>query len=620
LRPKIFAVDFSKRLKDFYNNLIFNIKYSRNLFEREILDIRMSEERIHANVFRKFKKDFFSFSVKTKDDLFKYLFYILIIALMVALPILAAEVGVSEKEIGDHRQAELFYSHFSGASTEVEAGSCTQNHPHFVDFLCCCICKWFGISSVYQFRHIIGALFAWGILLVAGGFLMKLFTWRAAFFGTFLLFISPHFLAQSFGNVADVSFALFYLLGIYEIYLFVTEFPIVKWKRLIILVLDTIAAVYVCCAGFVLLHYFILMAFLIFFIENPIRKLFTRAYGRNFLKLVVIVSATVAAVYLADLMNPLHFLRFSNAGLSNAIVKSTENLAIGNFLWAGKSVSTSSLGVRFLLSRMQVTLPLVIIIGCLVHVLFIRTVVKEARFFPSLLLYFSLLFPLWSLHHAGASVGDGWFYYMMLYPLVAMMAAAGYDGFLRRVDDRYTNAVIVGGIFLLSLLPLRHVLLNQPGVGIYYNELAGGVHSTFGKYPIDEGKNYNRKASKWLLSYISKNDNRYRVDTLPKLQVATQDLEATRFFFRNDTGRIEVVAGSLSDTGLYWDYYLSYIDDMSPRELENCWNKPEAIIKTYKADSKPVAIILRTLPDTTGIPTDTLALDSIALSQNKVAN
>ena len=93
-----------------------------------------------------------------------------------------------------------------------------------------------------------------------------------------------------------------------------------------------------------------------------------------------------------------------------------------------------------------------------------------------------------------------------------------------------------------------------------------------------------------------------------------------RFFFRNDTGRIEVVAGSLSDTGLYWDYYLSYIDDMSPRELENCWNKPEAIIKTYKADSKPVAIILRTLPDTTGIPTDTLALDSIALSQNKVAN
>lgn len=613
-------MDLSKRLKEYYSNLIFKIKYSRNLFERDILDIRMSEERIQANVLRKFRKDFFSFSVKTKDDLFKYLFYILIIALLVVLPVMAVEVGVSQTEIDDNQQAELFYQHFTSNHIDVSGEQYAQKHPHFVDFLCCCICKWFGINGIYQFRHIIGALFAWGIILLTGGFLMKLFTWRAAFFGTLLLFISPHFLAQSFGNVADTSFTFFYLLGIYEIFLFLTEFPVVKWKRLVLLVLTTIAAVYIGCAGFVLLHYFILMAFLVFFIENPIKKMFTRPYGRNFLKLVVIVTGTVAAVYLADLLNPLHFLRFSNAGLSNAVVKSTENIPVTEYLWGGENVSTSSLGVRFLLMRMQVTVPLVIIIGCLVHLLFVRTVVKEAHIFPSLLLYFSLFFPLWSLHRAGASVGDGWFYYMMLYPLVAMLAAAGYDGFLRRVDDRYTNSVIVGGIFLLSLLPLRHVLLNQPGVGIYYNELAGGVHSTFGKYPIDEGHNYNKKASKWLLSYIRTNDNRYRVDSLPKLQVATQDIDATRFFFRGDTGRIEVIAGCLADTSQHWDYYLAYIDDVHARQLKRLWDDREDVLKIYKADGKTVTLILRTLPDTTAIPIDSLAMDSIVLSQNKVAN
>ena len=217
-------------------------------------------------------------------------------------------------------------------------------------------------------------------------------------------------------------------------------------------------------------------------------------------------------------------------------------------------------------------------------------------------------------------MGDGWFYYMMLYPLVVMYAAAGYDGFLRRVDDRYTNAVIVGGIFLLSLLPLRHVLLNQPGVGIYYNELAGGVHSTFGKYPTDEGHKYNRKASKWLLSYIQKNDERYLADTLPKLQVATLDIDATRFFFRNETRRIEVVEGSLADTCLHWDYYLSYIDDLPPRQLKHLWKDREDVLKTYKADGKPVTLILRTIPDTTATVADTLAIDSIALTQNKVTN
>ena len=613
-------MSLSKYLKEQYNNLVFKIKYSQNVFEREILDIRMSEERIRTNALKRFRKDFFSFAIKTKDDIFKYLFYILILVLLAALPILASEVGVSQTEIRDQQQAELFYDHFTSAATDMSADVFTQTHPQFVDFLCCCICKWFGISWIYQFRHIIGALFAWGIILLAGCFLMKLFTWRAAFFGSFLLFISPHFLAQSAGNIADISFAFFYLLGIYEIYLFLSEFPVVKWKRLALLSFSTIAAVYVNCAGFVLLHYFILAAFLIFFVENPVRKLFTRTYGRNVLKLALIVSGTVATVYLTDLLNPLHFLTFSNAGLSNSVIKSAENLPVTQFLWSGKVTSSTSLGTRFLLMKMQVTIPLVVIIGCLVHLLFMRTVIREAHVLPSLLLYFSLLFPLWSLHRAGGCVGDGWSYYLMLYPLVVMLAAAGYDAFLRRVGDRYTNAVIVAGMLLLSLLPLRHVLLNQPGIGIYYNELAGGVHNTFGKYPIDEGHNFNRKASKWLLSYIHKNDERFRADTLPKLQVATLDTEVTRFFFRNDTGRIEIVEMPLTDTSRHWDYYLSYIDDLSPRELKRIWESSDDIIKTFKTDSKPVTLILRTLPDTASVATDTLALDSIAFSQNKVTN
>ena len=620
MQPKFTIVTTPKHLKELYNDLIFKIKYSRNMFEREILDIRMSEERIRTNALKKFRKDFFSFTIKTKDDLFKYLFYILILVLLVALPIMSVEIGVSQTEINDQQQAELFYNYFTSNHSSAIEDAFSQTHPQFADFACCCLGKWLGIGGIYQFRHIIGALFAWGIILLAGCFLMKLFTWRAAFFGTFLLFISPHFLAQSFGNIADITLTFFYLLGIYETYLFISEFPVVKWKRLALIAFATLSAVYVNCAGFVLLHYFILIAFLIFLIENPVRKLFTRAYGRNFLKLVAIVAGTVVTVYLADLLNPLHFLKFSNSGMSNAVVKSAENLPVTNFLWGGKITTSASLGVRFLTMKMQVTIPLIIIIGGLVHLLFIRTVVKESHIFPALLLYFSAFFPLWSLYRAGSSVGDGWTYYLMLYPLVVILSAAGYDGFLRRVDDRYTNAVIVGGLLLLSLLPLRHVLLNQPGIGIYYNELSGGLHNTFGKYVIDEGHNYNRKASKWLLSYIHKNDERYRTDTLPKLQVATMDVAATRFFFRNDTDRIEVVEMPLTDTGRCWDYYLSYIDDIPPRVLKRRWADSDDILKSFKTDGKPITLIFRTLPDTTATATDTLTIDSIALSQNKVTN
>ena len=190
----------------------------------------------------------------------------------------------------------------------------------------------------------------------------------------------------------------------------------------------------------------------------------------------------------------------------------------------------------------------------------------------------------------------------------------------RENDISNKRSVIRIGVLLLSLLPLRHVLLNQPGIGIYYNELAGGIHNTFGKYPTDEGRNFNRKASKWLISYIHKNDPRFYADTLPKLQVATMDVDATRHYFRYETSRIEVVEAALADTTCTWDYYLSYIDDINPRKLKRYWDRQEEIIKTYKTDSKPVAVILRTLPDTIPAQCDTLAIDSIALSQNKVIN
>ena len=114
-------MSLSKYLKEQYNELLFKIKYSQNVFERDILDIRMSEERIQTNALKKFRKDFFTFAIKTKDDIFKYLFYILILVLLVVLPILSSEVGVSQTEIRDQQQAELFYNHFTHAHTDVSA-------------------------------------------------------------------------------------------------------------------------------------------------------------------------------------------------------------------------------------------------------------------------------------------------------------------------------------------------------------------------------------------------------------------------------------------------------------------------------------------------------------------
>lgn len=612
-------VNPSKYIKDHINQLIFKIRYTSPVYEQDVLAIRMSEEKIKGKRLKEFRKDFFSFTIKGKDDIYKYLFYILTLVLLVALPVMSLDVGVSDKEFCQQQLSEQLYEQLASGETPSDIFMNQNENFPSMDFLCYCIGKWLHIGNPYQLRHFIGALFAWGIILLAGGFLMKILNWRAAFFGSILLFISPRFLSQSFGNITDISFAFFYLLGTYEIFLFLSELPIVKWRRLIMIAVTTFLAVSVHTAGFVLLHYFFIFAILAYILSNPIRKIITSEYGINLAKLVGIVVGTIVVVYIADFLSPLHFLKISNVGLSNAVVKSTAALPTSQFLWEGTMTSSDTLGLSFLIKKMQITIPLVIIIGFFVHLFFIRTIVKETRIIGALLLYCAALYPLWSLYGTGSSVGDGWCIYLMVYPLLVMAAAAGFNGFISRVDDRYTNSVIVGGIFLLSFLPLRHVLFNQPCTGVYYNELAGGLHNVFGKYVIDENESVNRRACRWLLTHIQKNDERYADDTLPRIEIATDGGEVCPFFFRKDTNRIHVFHTEFANRdSVRWDYFISFIDRIPPQKLRTEWGDSIQPIKSLMVDNKPIAIIIKAEVDTSFVVNDTLVTTEPIETQNKV--
>ena len=63
------------RLSSLWHQLKFRVRYSRNVFEDEVVDIRMSNENIKRYSIQNLRKDFFSISIKTKDDILKYLFY-----------------------------------------------------------------------------------------------------------------------------------------------------------------------------------------------------------------------------------------------------------------------------------------------------------------------------------------------------------------------------------------------------------------------------------------------------------------------------------------------------------------------------------------------------------------
>ncbi len=575
------------RIQVWLRKLRFDLRWRKNIFEDDVADIRMSNENIRRYTFQNLRKEFFSISIKTKDDIFKYLFYLLHILLLVTLPYAAINTGISEKEIQQQERAEQLYNFYAHHDTAITADPYAQRHTQSVDFVCCCICKWLNISDIYSLRHIIGALFAWLTILLVGSFLMNMFAWRAAFFGALFMLLSPAYLGQSFGNLADIPFAFFYLLTLYQIYLLIGELPIIKWKRLIFIALSIICANTIHVGGYVLVHYLLIFSVLAFVVFNPTSKIFTRRYVQNLGVLILILSGVAATIYLIGIIHPIKGVHFTLLSPRNAIAASCIDYPSTQLLWNSKILDSNSLTANFILQRLQRTLPLFVIIGCLIHFVFLKTIVKKVRLTNAILLVFSILYPLWCIFHAKSHIYDGWSIYLMILPLIVMFAVAGYEGILRKVDDKYTNFVIISGIFVLTLMPLRHVIFNYKTMSCYFNELSGGINNAYGHYVIDEGEQANKMVFKWVKKYCA-NPN----DTAAVRLVTNGGTGFDYHFQGQEHFQLSHAALTPADT-TSWDYYISFVDKVLPSQLRNKKWEREPAMKQFFLEHKPIAIVIK---------------------------
>ena len=220
----------------------------------------------------------------------------------------------------------------------------------------------------------------------------------------------------------------------------------------------------------------------------------------------------------------------------------------------------------------------------------------------ALILLLATLHPLWTLKGETCEIYDGWAIYLMIYPFIVMFAAAGYEGILRKIDDKYTNFVIVSLVLLLCLMPLRHIFFHYRTLEVYFNELSGGIANAYGKYAIDEGENANKAVCRWLIENATIHHDTARI------KVFTDGNAGCDYYFRqyNDIFSLTHTSLQKSDTA-QWDYFISFANAVPAQQLLNKrWENRRAIKKIY-VENKPIAIILhkshlRHIPDTTSTP------------------
>lgn len=491
--------------------------YPHAIFEKEPMEFHFAKVRT-PKLRYDIRKNFLNFSIKSKDDGFKYCFFILMLVLLFVMPSLTRNVGVSPREWQQNEYSEAVYRHYTADDDTYKTLPQYVTKGQAADVLLVSVCKALKVKDVFAVKHVISSFLGWLIILTLSLFAAKVFSWRCAFFFSLFLFCTPRFVGYTFGNFNDTLFALAFYFTLVEIWMFCLDFPLIKWSRLALICVGMIVATTTSVSGFSLVFFLLLFSLLYFFVKNPIRHFFTKKYWMALLTLVMIFIGMVAVVLLFNIIFSAGFsflqIQESNDLLSLFVATSSQTPQF----FGGKIVGVGQTPSDYVLTYLFITIPFMVIVGVLFTLAFFRTFLKEFSLFIIFVFVITFFYMLssFSTPYVGSDIICTLVF--MLSPLVVMYAAMGYEAVLKRVDDRYTNGIIVALALFLTCLPLRHVVFNKPLTLCYFNEISGGIHHAASLYPLDVNMQSAKVAEKWFSHYCEAQQ-----DSMTSVQLACQD-------------------------------------------------------------------------------------------------
>jgi len=605
-------------------SIVDKFLYYDNLFDDNVWQVRFSKVN-KKNIKYKIDKSQFSFALKSIDDVFKYLWMILLAGALVGMLVLCQHIGISDREVAQHEYSELLYNHFHhiGDPDAYKAHPYARTQAQTIDLLIYTISKHLNISDIYTLRHLISTIFGWLLVAYLSLILLRAFNWRAAFFTAFFLLLSPRFFGYSLSNVVDVTFAFFFIYSIMQMYYFSRELPVIRISRLIRIAIGILLTLSVHNAGSALLHLFLIFTLLNFFLYNPIKKIFTKEY------LSALAKVSLAVLVMWIVVCTVHSL--STFYLEVSIIRPNEAFASlvtnipcdQNQIFEGHLIGPDNFPSRYLIKYLYITTPTVVLISLLLFFVFFKNAIKSLKPFSIFIFIYTFLFCINRVKTHYMNPDTLWAIHYCIYPLFMLVAASGLECTLRQIDDRYTNFVILGLMGLLSFMPVRHILKNSPYTTIYFNEISGGIHNAYAKYALDSNFEANKEANEWMSDYIYSHDIGRHYTERPVV-VATNGNAACSLFY-GENQDIELIFKDYDRQDSTWDYYVAYCNQIPITQLRNGTWPPDSTMHLMTFEQKPMVAFYRNeasfrrwaIEDTLAMLADSLL---IAIQNDEVAH
>ncbi len=441
----------------------------------------------------------------------------------------------------------------------------------------------FPATDLYNFRHLINALFGFLMFLFIGLTAKEINGWRTAVLAFAFAVLSPRLFGHSFANPKDIPFAALYIIGIYFIVRIVKTLPKIRLSDAVFMTLTITVAIDIRVSGLLLAAYLLLSVFAWWLLDFYRTR---RIKAEESIFIAVVSMAVVVAGYWGvrflwpwaanDFWGPVKVLR----AVSSFKVFNAYEVFGGNWYNAWEIPWAYAPVWIVIGSPVFITLGMFFIIP-----VYHRKLRGNLNLFLYSLLIFFTLFPVLYVIIKHSNIYNGIRHLLFVFTTLTVLSALAWEkiiNYLKPTAFYFTSILIL----VASLLqPLFWSIQAHPYEAMYFNPLTGGNKAVFGKYETDYWGISTKEAVEW----IAQETDSIRLLKPVKIKMFYGDREKVENYTRKYKN-LQYIGGN-PDTG--WDYEIVYASaGKFNKNLIRFW-PPENTVYQVKAAGLPLCAVVK---------------------------
>jgi hypothetical protein len=521
-----------------------------------------------------------------KWPVLKYLFLVSSGLLLFIMLLTSRDAGITCDEVLHYDHSAAVYNYFATYGEDKSALNTPVTNLKYYgqsyDNIVTILIKWFHIENVYGFRHIMSSIAGWLAIMVTALFAVWLAGYRTGILVIILFAASPTFMGHSQNNLKDIPFALGYISSTYYICKFLVTDRKISVPGTVLLIASIAFSISIRAGGLLLICYLLFFFFLYWLYKYLNNNRMDSSEVRT--KLLWIGAISIISWLSGMILWPY--------ALQSPVKHVLESYRVmAHFpdtfrqIFEGKVEWSDFMPWYYLLKSMSITIPLMVIAGFFLFIIFIKYVIREGRAALFALILFTIFFPVVFVVYEKSNLYSSWRQFIFLYPAIVLIAATGFnflfDYFMRTLYSGWGIPLIIA---LLAIHPVMFMAVNHKYSYLYYNQLVGGLQGAYGNYETDYYYVSQTEASKWLLDYLKdkKDTGRVKIKATYSVHWLFRDHPET------ETSYFRYEERSMSD----WDYAIVVNRYISPFQLKNNIWPPGNAIHIIYADKVPICAVL----------------------------